>query len=127
MEIINILAEGENMKIAILVRKETMDKCIGKGCFKAFFGRKDSFKDYDDEVEIVGFTHHEGDLDKKIERFKNEGVDTIHVSTCLRGKYDGYEEMCRRLAKDFNVVGYTHGDRIGKNKDAIILDRLIEE
>lgn len=110
------------MKISILVRKETMERCTGKGCLKAFFGRKDSFKDYED-VELVGFSHSDGDLDRKIERFKEEGVDTVHVSTCLRGKFDGYDDLCKRLSKDFNVVGYTHGDLKGKSRDAIVLKK----
>lgn len=97
------------MKIAILVREETADRCIGKGCLNAFCNRKDAFSAYGESVELVGFTHAGGDLDYKIERLKAHQVDVIHLSTCMRAKSDNYEMLIERLSKDFTVVGYTHG------------------
>lgn len=98
------------MKLAILVREETMERCTGKGCLNAFFHKKDSFARYADiPLELMGFTHASGDLDKKIETLRKNGVDTIHVSSCLRSKSPDYDAIIKRLQEYFTVVGYTHG------------------
>ena len=55
------------MKIAIIVNEETMMRCSGGGCLKAFFTKSDSFQRYvDNELELVAFTHNGGDITKKI-------------------------------------------------------------
>lgn len=36
----------------------------GKGCLNAFFQRKDSFARYDEELELLSFTHTGGDLNR---------------------------------------------------------------
>ena len=99
------------MKIAILVREETALKCTGRGCLKAFQQRKDAFSRYkdEDELELLAFTHVGGDLDHKIKKMLKNGVETVHLSTCLRSKSPDYEELINRLSEHFNVVGYTHG------------------
>lgn len=109
------------MKIAIIVREETADRCIGKGCLDAFYQRKDAFEAYDSDTELIAFTHHGGDLEHKLERLKENGVDTVHLSTCMRAKCDEYETLAYELSKDFNVIGYTHGPKQGKTKDSICL------
>lgn len=103
------------MKIAILTRQETMTRCTGHGCLKAFNRRLDAFSHYGPEVELAAFTHSGGDLDRKIERLKAYGVEAVHLSTCLRGKCPAYDALAQRLSVDFQVVGYTHGsmDRKG--------------
>ncbi|MEG0772586.1 CGGC domain-containing protein [Clostridium sp.] len=111
------------MKIAILVNEDTMDVCTGKGCFNAFNKRIDAFKDYGTEVELVAFTHVGGDLERKIEKLINNSVEVVHLSTCLRAKYEDYDNLAHRLAKDFKVVGYTHGSENGKNRDTICLEQ----
>ncbi|MCC5911192.1 MAG: CGGC domain-containing protein [Clostridiaceae bacterium] len=111
------------MKIAILVNESTMDRCIGKGCFNAFFKRIDAFRDYGPEVELMGFTHVGGDLEHKIEKLINNGVEVVHLSTCARAKYPDYEGLAHRLSEHFKVVGYTHGSEKGKSRDAIHLDK----
>lgn len=102
-------------KIAILVRKETLERCTGKGCLKAFFNRKDAFAAYGD-AELVAFTHAGGDIDRKIEMLLKSGVDTVHLSSCLRAKAPDYEELGKKLAAHFQVVGYTHGAAEGKER-----------
>ena len=108
----------ENMlKIAILVRQETTDKCTGKGCLQTFFSKTKSFARYEDtEIELVGFFHSGGDLDYKLSKMKEAGVQVIHVSTCMRGKYEGYEELVEKIGRDFDVIGYTHGSEKGKTR-----------
>jgi len=116
--VIIYLLQIENMlKIAILVRQETTDKCTGKGCLRAFFSKKEGFARYHDtEIELVGFFNSGGDLDYKLKKMKEAGVQVIHVSTCMRGKYEGYEELVKKIGKDFDVIGYTHGSQDGKTR-----------
>lgn len=105
------------LKIAILVREETSAKCTGKGCLKSFFAKTESFERYAGiDVELVGFFHSGGDLDHKFAKMKQAGVQVIHVSTCMRAKYDGYEELINTLAENFDVIGYTHGSPEGKTR-----------
>ncbi|MDU2064907.1 MAG: CGGC domain-containing protein [Sporomusaceae bacterium] len=113
------------MKIAIIVREETLQRCTGSGCMKAFFQRQDSFARYKgmEEVELVAFTHNGGDMEKKIASLKKKEVDVVHLSSCVRGKDPNYEAWANRLAQDFTVVGYTHGQEVGETKTALILER----
>ena len=111
-------------KIAVLVNEDTMQRCSCGGCLKAFMNKADSFERYaDEDIELVGFTHSGGDLDKKIESFKKKGVTTVHLSTCTRGKNENYESIAEQCAEaGFDVVGYTHGGAVSKDgKEAVIL------
>ncbi|AOT69012.1 CGGC domain-containing protein [Geosporobacter ferrireducens] len=111
------------MKIAILVNEDTMNRCTGKGCFTAFYQRIDAFSGYDAEAELVGFTHAGGALEYKIEKLVNNGVEVVHLSSCLRAKYPDYEGLAHRLAQHFKVVGYTHGSEKGKRRNTIHLEK----
>lgn len=111
------------MKIAIFVRPETADRCIGKGCLSAFQQRQDAFSTYGPTVELIGFTHTGGDLDHKIERLIEHGVQTVHLSTCLRARSEAYEALAQRLSEHFNVVGYTHGSEAGKSRETCIIPK----
>lgn len=104
------------MRIAILVRPETADRCIGKGCLQAFYNRQDAFRDYGPEVQLIGFTHTGGDLEHKVARLVENGVAVVHLSTCMRAKGDDYVSLASRLSKDFEVVGYSHGGSEGKTR-----------
>lgn len=113
------------MKIAILVREETLERCTASGCMNAFFNKIDSFARYaDQDVELVSFTHNGGELDKKIAMLQTKGVDTIHLSSCMRSKDPNYAALAQRLSQHFSVVGYTHGAEVGKSGAAIILDKM---
>ena len=108
------------IKIAILVREETSQKCTGKGCLQSFNQKTESFARYKDaEIELTSFFHSGGDLDYKLQKMKEAGVDVIHVSTCMRAKYEGYEELVQRIGKDFDVIGYTHGSAEGKTRGTV--------
>ncbi len=108
------------MKIAILLNEETSFKCTGAGCLKAFFSKTDAFDGYPADAELVAFFHIGGNLDNKLNRLKEKNVETIHLSSCLRSKYSGYEELAERLSSDFNIIGYTHGREQGKTKKAVM-------
>lgn len=104
-----------NVKIAILVRAETSEKCIGKGCLRSFFAKSESFARYhDQDVELIGFVNNGGDLEHKIKKMKAAGVEVVHLSTCMRGRDPRYAEIATRLAGEFTIVGYTHGPAQGK-------------
>jgi len=108
------------IKIAILIREETSHKCTGNGCLKSFNQRSEGFSRYQgSEIELTGFFHSGGDLDHKIQKIKDAGVNIIHVSTCMRAKYKGYAELVQRLGKDFDVIGYTHGSEEGKTRGTV--------
>ncbi len=112
-----------SLRIAIIVHKATLDKCTGKGCFNAFFQRIDAFAGYDENVQLIAFTHASGDLEHKIANLKKHQVKVVHLSTCLRTKSAGYEALAERLADDFDVVGYTHGSFQGKKRKAVIIKK----
>ena len=112
------------MKIAILVREETMQKCTGKGCLNAFFQKKDAFAKYEDEIELVAFSHADGDIDHKIETLIKNGVNVVHLSSCMRSKAANYEALAERISQNFDVVGYTHGAENGKVQETINLKKF---
>ncbi len=108
------------LKIAILVREETSARCTGQGCLRSFFAKTESFARYRGlEVELTGFFHSGGDLEHKLAKLKKAGVQVIHVSTCMRGKYPGYRELVEKIGKDFDVIGYTHGSENGKTRETV--------
>ncbi len=111
------------MKIAILVREETMQRCTGKGCLNAFFQRRDAFGRYKDNIELVAFSHAGGDIDHKIDMMIKNGIDVVHLSSCLRGKAANYEFLAKRLSEHFDVVGYTHGSEDGKERETITIKK----
>jgi len=113
-------------KIAIIVRHETLNNCTGKGCLNAFFERNDSFASYNAETRLVGFTQESGDLEKKLARLKESGVEVVHLSSCLRARSADYEALAERLSRDFAVVGYTHGDLRGRTREALCLSKQEE-
>lgn len=112
-----------NLRIAIIARKETLDKCTGKDCLNAFFQRIDAFADYDEQVQLVAFTHESGDLEKKIANLKKYQVKVVHLSSCLRVGSDGYDALAERLSNDFDVVGDIHGSHQSKTRKAIVLKK----
>ena len=108
-------------KIAVLVNEDTMQRCSCGGCLKAYMNKVDSFERYaDEDTELVGFTHSGGDLEKKLASFKKNGVTTIHLSTCTRGKNDNYESIARQCAAaGFDVV--VMGEPLDKMKVQAVL------
>lgn len=66
-------------------------------------------------------THNGGDIRKKIAVLQEKEVDVVHLSSCIRGKDPNYAQLAQQLSEHFAVVGYTHGDEIGKSGQAIVL------
>lgn len=109
-------------KIAVLVNEDTMQRCTCGGCMNAAMNKIDAFERYaDEDVELVSFTHAGGDLERKLAQLKKKGVDTVHLSSCMRTKNPNYEAIAERVSEDFNVVGYTHGGEVSKSGAAAII------
>ena len=114
-------------KIAIYVCGEISKTCTANGCLNAFNEKKDSFADYAfEQLELVSFNTCNGcdkapveSLELKIEKFKKAEVDTVHLSTCIRGRCDHYETFAEMLSESFNVIGYTHGSAAGSKDNTI--------
>lgn len=112
-------------KIAIYVCGEVSKKCTANGCLRTFNNKEDSFERYD-ECLLVAFNNCNGcdedpvkGLDQKIEKLKKAEVDTVHISTCIRGRCDKYEWFVEQFSKEFDVIGYTHGSSEGKKNNNI--------
>ena len=109
-------------KIAVLRCFKVSNKCSGSGCTKAFKSKTASFNDYDENSEMVmsiPCTNCSEDSLKEVfissKELQNQGVETIHLSTCIRSKCPYYNEFFQELSKNFQVVGYSHGQKKGKN------------
>ena len=113
--------------IAIYVCGEVSKKCIATGCLRAFNEKSESFKRYENkDYKLVVFNNCPGcdqspieNLSMKIEKFKNVGIDVVHLSTCIRGRCEYYEKFARMLSEDFEVIGYTHGSEEGRKNNNI--------
>jgi predicted metal-binding protein len=117
--------ESDMKRIAIYVCGEISKKCTANGCLRAFNEEKEAFERYkEDGAKLVSFNSCNGcdqdpvgSLNLKIEKFLNAEVDTVHLSTCIRGRCDHYETFAHKLSEEFDVIGYTHGSPNGKKKD----------
>ena len=109
-------------KIALCLCGDISKTCTANGCMKAFNERKDAFAPYNkDEVQMVAINTCNGcdqepveSLDLTVEKFLKAGIDTVHLSTCIRGRCDHYETFAEKLSCHFDVIGYTHGSEEGR-------------
>jgi len=110
--------EKKKTRIAV-VRCETVSEvCPGVACFKAFNGRKQSFKNYDQDAEIIGYFSCGGCPGRRVSRLvdslKKYGLDVVHLSSCmkLQGNYPPcphYDEIRKNIeSKGIKVVDGTH-------------------
>ena len=120
-------------KIGIYLCGEVSKKCTANGCLKAFNQKQDAFQAEDGSAyELVSFNHCNGcdeepmeSLQMKIEKLQKAEVDTVHLSTCIRGRCNHYEEFADELSEHFNVIGYTHGSAQGKRNNNINKSKVI--
>lgn len=113
--------------IAIYICGEVSKKCTANGCLRTFNENEDSFKRYSENgCKLVAFNTCNGcnenpveSLELKIEKLKKANVQVIHISTCIRGRCNNYEEFAKEFAKHFEVIGYTHGSQEGKKNNNI--------
>lgn len=95
--------------------------CAGAACFTAFNKRIRSFERYKGmDVEVAAFMRCNGcgndpdeddGMKEKVERMKQEGVETVHVGLCTKTKKCALQECgrIRRLRKKkHEVVDGTH-------------------
>lgn len=114
--------------ICIFICGTTSKKCLAKGCFRTFNEKSDAFECHQEiDVKLVGFNTCSGcdddpigNLKLKMEKMAAANVDTVHLSTCMRGHCEHYEEFASMLSnKGFEVVGYTHGSKGGKKNNTV--------
>ena len=55
----------------------------------------------------------------------SNGVEAIHLSSCMRSKSENYEALAEFLSNYFNVIGYTHGSNEGKKRNTINLKKNV--
>lgn len=121
-------------KVAIYICGEISKKCTANGCLRAFNEEKEAFERYrGDGAKLVSFNSCNGcdqdpvgSLDLKIDKFLKAEVDTVHLSTCIRGRCDNYEKFADKLSKEFDVIGYTHGSSNGKKDNNINILRDLD-
>lgn len=114
-------------KIAIYLCQEVSKRCTANGCMRAFNETSESFSPYKDtehQLSSIGMCNGcDNDpvntLDVKIEKMLKADIDTVHISTCIRGRCDHYETFAHKFGQHFNVVGYTHGSKEGKKDNTI--------
>ncbi|GLC31703.1 CGGC domain-containing protein [Clostridium omnivorum] len=102
-------------KIGIINCYNESRTCSSYGCFKAFNNREGSFKNYDSNSEVMCFVHCNGCSEDSVQQvleksriMKNKGVDTIHLSTCIKLKCPLYNKFIEALGKEIDIVGYSH-------------------
>lgn len=110
---------GKKKTRIAVVRCETVaEVCPGVACFKAFNQRKQSFKPYGDEAEIIGYFTCGGCPGRRVSRLvdslKKHGLDVVHLSSCmkLQGNYPPcphYDDIKKTIeSKGIKVVDGTH-------------------
>lgn len=110
--------------IAIYICHDVSKNCTANGCMSALNQKKDSFQRYGHhDLQLVAVNTCNGCDDQpveslavKIEKFKKASVDTVHLSTCIRGRCHHYETFAEKMSEHFNVIGYTHGSTEGRKK-----------
>ena len=115
-------------KIMIFICGEVSKKCSANGCFRTFNEKADAFAEHQGEsLQITAFNTCPGcsqdplgNLEQKIEKIKKSGTDTVHISTCIRGRCPHYEDFADILGNaGFEVIGYTHGSEGGKKENTL--------
>ncbi|WBW99090.1 CGGC domain-containing protein [Oceanirhabdus sp. W0125-5] len=120
-------------KVAIYVCGEVSKKCTANGCLRTFNEKEDSFNIYKESgCQLVAFNNCNGcdeepvaSLKEKIKKLKKAGVEVVHLSTCIRGRCEYYEEFAKVFSRHFDVIGYTHGSKEGKKNNNINLDKVL--
>lgn len=112
------------MKVGIIRCLNTNDVCAGSGCLNSFNQKKDFFKDYSEDTELLAFMtcsgcntvprEHDG-LNKKIDRISELGIEKIHVGACRKKAGVECETMNEVLElieeKDISVIRGTHKEK----------------
>jgi len=105
-------------RIAIVRCEIVSEVCPGIACFKAFDKRKQYFKEYGDNIEIIGFFTCGGCPGRRVSRLvdtlKKYDLDVVHLSSCMvmEGDYPEcpHKEEIKRCieSKGIKVVEGTH-------------------
>ena len=98
-------------KIAMLNCLNSNKVCAGAACFTAFNKRIRSFERYKGmDVEVAAFMRCNGcgndpdeddGMKEKVERMKQDGVETVHVGLCTKNK-EGVR--CKNVARIMEML-----------------------
>lgn len=111
---------GGNKKTRIaVVRCETISEvCPGLACFKAFNNRRQKFKNYSPDAEMIGFFTCGGCSGRRVPRLIDKlmkfDLDVVHLSSCMMQDEDyptcPYKDEIRKSIenKGVRVVAGTH-------------------
>lgn len=105
-------------KIAVLRCETVSEVCPGVGCLKAFYDRREFFRDYEKDVMLLGFFTCGGCSGRRVSRLVKallkHGLTTVHLSSCMLME-DGYpkcphlDEIKTTLQKSgLKIVEGTH-------------------
>lgn len=81
-------SSDKNITRIAVVRCDTVSEvCPGIACFKAFNNRRQQFKDYGDNVEMIGFFTCGGCSGRRVSRLVDKllkyDLDVVHLSSCM--------------------------------------------
>jgi len=79
---------AKSKKVAIVRCERTEESCPGTSCLTSFSERKHTFKDYDENAQLVGFFSCGACPGRRIFRLirnlkEETGIDVIHVASCI--------------------------------------------
>jgi len=103
-------------KIGIINCYKMSKSCSGRLCFPAMNSRSDAFQAYGPEgFELRAFGHcneccktSPEDIALRASSMREAGVETIHISTCIKKFCPNYDNFIQILSKDFKIVTGTH-------------------
>ncbi len=111
-------SDEKKRRIAIVRCEIVSEVCPGIACFKAFNARHAFFKDYGDNVEIIGFFTCGGCPGRRVSRLVETllkyDLDVVHLSSCmmLEGDYPKcpfVKQIKRSIeSKGLKVIEGTH-------------------
>ena len=107
------------MSIAVMACRKMIGKCAASGCFKAYNNSTAAFSIYGENKEdLASFFYCAGCKDTivegenwihKVKQLKKNGVETIHISNCIKVECDDYKKHERKIKKEgFKIVHGTH-------------------
>ena len=105
-------------KIGIINCYKISKKCAGVGCINAFNEKSGAFDKYAfRDAEIVGFIHCSGCSENatakvihEAKKMEERGVQTIHLSSCIKSDCKWYDDFIEKLSDTFEVVDFTHSN-----------------
>ncbi len=110
--------DKKKTRIAVVRCDIVSEVCPGIACFQAFNNRRQLFKDYDNDTEMIGFFTCGGCSGRRVSRLVEKlmkfDLDVVHLSSCMMLDDDypacPHKEQIRKSieSKGVKVVAGTH-------------------